>query len=457
MNKKHYYFKRLWRCKLLFVLILVSLIISCVTHKKVVLDRGEPLIPFPQEETLKDSSIVPELATYKGPSQYDINASTIKGKVLCGYQGWFRAVGDGVVNEWRHWSLDPNHIAPNTLSFEMWPDLSEYPDSEKFPATGMKHSDGSPAYLFSSIRPAVVDLHFKWMRQYGIDGVFVQRFLTDIDETNSLKSTGVLAYARNAANKYGRVFCITYDITGTDVNTVFDKMSSDWKFLVDSMQITKDKRYLHHNGKPVLMIWGIKYGDIPSDLAEKIIQFFKNDPKYGTSLVGGIDEEWKETTNSVWAKIFRSLDVISPWNVGRQRKLKDKTRIADTSKFRDDLIEAHRSNALYMPVIYPGFSWDNLMGNRENSKGHSLIPRRGGHFLWEQFYTVSQIKPDAVYVAMFDEVDEGTAIFKVTNNPPVNAHFVTYEGKPSDLYLYLTGYGTRMYRGEVPLQEKMPE
>ena len=51
-------------------------------------------------------------------------------------------------------------------------------------------------------------------------------------------------------------------------------------------------------------------------------------------------------------------------------------------------------------------------------------------------------------VAMFDEVDEGTAIFKCTNDPPTanGAKFVTYEGLPSDHYLRLTGLAGRVIR-----------
>ena len=47
---------------------------------------------------------------------------------------------------------------------------------------------------------------------------------------------------------------------------------------------------------------------------------------------------------------------------------------------------------------------------------------------------------------MFDEVDEGTAVFKVTNTPPQPGHFVTLEGLPSDTYLRLTGEGTKLLR-----------
>jgi hypothetical protein len=36
---------------------------------------------------------------------------------------------------------------------------------------------------------------------------------------------------------------------------------------------------------------------------------------------------------------------------------------------------------------------------------------------------------------MFDKVDEGTAIYKCTNDPPLGeSKFVTYEGLPSDHY-----------------------
>ena len=63
-----------------------------------------------------------------------------------------------------------------------------------------------------------------------------------------------------------------------------------------------------------------------------------------------------------------------------------------------------------------------------------------------------------LYVAMFDEVDEGTAIFKCTNDPPTanGAKFVTYEGLPSDHYLRLTGLAGRVIRGDLPPDDTPP-
>ena len=62
-----------------------------------------------------------------------------------------------------------------------------------------------------------------------------------------------------------------------------------------------------------------------------------------------------------------------------------------------------------------------------------------------------------LYQAMFDEMDEATAIFKCTNNTPTGTSlFVTYEGLPSDYYLKLVGAGSQMLRGEIALKDTIP-
>jgi hypothetical protein len=99
----------------------------------------------------------------------------------------------------------------------------------------------------------------------------------------------------------------------------------------------------------------------------------------------------------------------------------------------------------------------NVLQFQRTAPGTSVIPRRKGEFYWKQFYHFKQLGVKTVFVGMFDEVDEGTAIYKVTNTPPVGNYFATYEGMPSDWYLKLTGTATLMMRGELPLTAKIPE
>jgi hypothetical protein len=95
-----------------------------------------------------------------------VDTSTLIGKVVCGYQGWFRCEGDGSNNGWHHYAAG-GKFEPGHAHIEMWPDVSELAPQDRF-ATPFKHADGRTAEVFSSVRESVVQLHFKWMRDYGI-------------------------------------------------------------------------------------------------------------------------------------------------------------------------------------------------------------------------------------------------------------------------------------------------
>src|SRR2546426_3711680 len=213
-----------------------------------------------------------------------VDASTLHRKTLCGYQGWFRCPGDPANEGWVHWSRDRRRIAPETVTFEMWPDLSEYGDDEKFPAPGFTHADGTPSYLFSSAQSKTVERHFRWMEQYGIDGVFVQRFLVNVGNPSTDR---VLGHVRASAPATGRVYAVCYDLSGAATEKIYDRLVADWKRLVDEMKVTRDERYLRHDGKPVLFVWGFYSDRFGPALAHRIIDFFKNDPNYAVTLVGG--------------------------------------------------------------------------------------------------------------------------------------------------------------------------
>lgn len=383
------------------------------------------------------------------PSKPAADAETLHRKVLCGYQGWFRCPGDGTQDGWLHWSRDRNRLKPETLTVEMWPDLSEFSADEKFPVPGWTLSDREPAFLFSSAREKTVRRHFEWMRDYDIDGAFVQRFLVNL---NRPSFDTVLSHVRKSSGETVRVYAVCYDLSGTPKERIERLLTSDWKRLVDAEGVTKDANYLHHEGKPVVFVWGFFEDRFDADLANRIIDFFQKESPYQATLIGGCQWDWRTVQDPGWAKAFRKLDVISPWNVGNYSRV-DRQKWAATGTWKADIEECQTQGREFLPVIYPGFSWTNLKGE---VAARQTIPRLKGEFYWRQFVEAAELDVPMVYVAMFDEVDEATAIFKVTNQPPTNADFATYEGLPADWYLRLTGEGRKLIRKEIEPQLKIP-
>jgi hypothetical protein len=389
-----------------------------------------------------------------------VDPKTLHGKIMCGYQGWFRCPGDAARMGWIHWSHTSERIAPETLCFEMWPDVSKYGPGERFAVPSFTYPNGSPAELFSSDNLETVERHFEWMRDYGIDGAWMQHFLVDLPgglQPNRYESRlRVLGHARAAAHKTGRVWALSYDIAAMPTERIYDVLVNDWKKMVDRKWIA-DSHYLRQNGKPVVQIWGFYWNNaqnrMTAELANKLIDFFKAPGPYSAFLVGGGSWDWRRVPDPEWQKFYRRFDAYAPWNVGNWTKDDQGQAHTSTSWWAKDKQEYERSGGLWMPVVYPGFSWDNL---QRKPAGTSLIPRRGGRFLWEQFHELSKLGMDCVYVAMFDEVDEGTAIFKVTSAPPVQGHFVGLEGLPSDWYLRLVGEGANRLRQKQPIPLEIP-
>ena len=375
--------------------------------------------------------------------------STLTGKIMSGYQGWFRIEGDG--SGMGNFHYGPADFGPGNCHFEMWPDMSEMEDDEKF-LTRFKHADGSAAHLFSSTNRKTVVRHFQWMEEHGIDGVFVQRFVGYTRNERSRNSFNVvMENVRYGAEKHNRVWAMMYDLSGGRSGDLMGSLVDDWKRLVDEDKIREDRMYLRHNGKPVVSIWGIGFNDNRRYTLQEcleLITFLKDDPKYGGNTVKvGVPTYWREMTRDtlndpLLHEIIRKADIVSPWSVGRFANLRDvenyvrHVSVADGAWCKENNVE-------YMPVVYPGFSWHNLMISRNQPERaiFNQIPRLKGEFLSAQIKGHMDNGVTMIYQAMFDEIDEGTAIFKVTNSPPVGdgSRFVDYEGLPSDFYLKLLG------------------
>ena len=205
-----------------------------------------------------DGSAANVRAPYHGPVVKGVNTKTLTGKVMCGYQGWFGAPGDGSSEQaWRHWTKNRGPLADGNAKIDLWPDVSELDANQRFP-TGFKMADGNPAEVFSSFERPTVLKHFEWMQEYGIDGVFVQRFANGLKNQPTLGDDNtVLASCREGANLHGRTYAVMYDLTGLLAGHI-DDVINDWRALKNQMVITEDPAYLNHRGKPVVAIWGVR-------------------------------------------------------------------------------------------------------------------------------------------------------------------------------------------------------
>ncbi len=399
-----------------------------------------------------------------GPSRRAVDTSTLAGKVMCGYQGWFNAEGDGADRGYTHWSRGGVRPGPRTIRVDLWPDVSELGPDERFP-TDLFHPDGTRAEVFSSFRRATVVRHFRWMEEHGIDGVFVQRFVQPLGRPAALAhADAVLDHCREGARRHGRAYALMYDLSGLPAGSA-DRVIADWRTVLRDTRLTADPAYLRHRGKPLLALWGCGFGDDkprPSlDDWRKILAFLKTDPAAGgVAVMLGVPSFWREQRRDALADpqlhdLLRQADVLSPWTPGRYRSPAEAARHA-AEVWQPDVAWCRARGIDYLPVAFPGFSWHNL----KPEAPLDAIPRLGGRFFWSQVVAAKRAGAGMLYVAMFDEVDEGTAIFKATNTPPVGpggeTRFITYEGLPADHYLRLTGLAGRLFRGELPVADDLP-
>jgi len=385
--------------------------------------------------------------------------NTLIGKVFCGYQGWFNCYGDGsAVERWFHWSggtykSNAGFPEPGHLNFEVYPDVTEYNPQSLFQTGFADFGDGQPSKLFSSYKTDVMEKHFEWMQTYGIDGVALQRFLGETTDGVFKKNRdSVSVRMKRAAQKYQRLYYIMYDM-GADDTTYF---KNDWNHMVKDLKITDSPYYAMQNGKPVVCIWGFGFNsrqNLPAN-SLAIINWLK---KNGYYVIGGVPTDWRLGINdsySGYEAVYQAFNMISPWTVGRGSVVNNTYK---TTYLQPDFTYCKAHGIDYQPVIFPGFAWSNWNSNKVNE-----IPRRKGDLLWQQVYNIKSMEIPSMYVAMFDEYDEGTAILKAADSyfaKPTNQYFLTTSADgtyiSSDFYMRLVGKATRVFKGLDPLTSQV--
>lgn len=374
---------------------------------------------------------------YHGQKTYD----SYRGLVMAGYQGWFSAEGDGGRRGWYHYQ-GHDGFRPGSTNVDLWPDTEEYVKLYKTPFV---YENGDTCYLPSSYDHETTDLHFKWMKQYGLDGVFMQRFVGELKRELSLNHLNqVLDNAMTAANRYDRAICVMYDLSGmlpADTSVLIrdiDRLAQRYSL----KQRSANPSYLWHRGKPLVAVWGVGFNDrrrYSTADAAVIVDALR---ARGFSVLLGVPTHWRQLRADCLPgqelhDLIRRCDVVMPWFVGRYSEL---SYPAFHSLIKADRQWAEANGVDYAPLCFPGFSWSNMHYPHLST----YIPRNKGSFFAKQLdFCIDEAGAEMIYVAMFDEIDEGTAIMKTARRVPRPSDGSTFvpldKGIGSDHYLKLAG------------------
>src|SRR5665213_1548143 len=407
----------------------VLVLVSCSKHTPVDASNGS---------TSGDSAAT--VITWPSP------VGDVVGKITVGYKGWFACIGDGSpIDAWWHWTQDWSKI-PSTTNKGMapWPDMKDY--THKY-ATGFPDlNNGDPATVFSSFDDQTVDVQFSWMKQYGIDAAALQRF-----NPNGVEGPirdAITAKVKTSAEKYGVKFYIMYDVSGW--SNMQPELKTDWTNKMKAY--TSSPQYAKQNGKPVVCIWGFGFSDnnhaFTSDQCLDVINWFK---QQGCYVIGGVPTHWRDQNSDsrpAFIDVYKAFNMLSPWMVGRMSTILDEDNFYINVNTPD--VAFCKANGIdYQPCVLPG----DLQAKQ----------RVHGDFMWKQFYNMTRLKVQGIYISMFDEFNESNQIAKTAetqDDVPAGSGFLSLDEDgtkcSSDYYLRLTGDGGKMLKGQIPLTATRP-
>jgi len=401
--------------------------------------------------TLLITLLIGVLSVVSTDSSFSVDPSTLDNKILIGYQGWFNTPSDGADVGWRHWSHSTSHgPTSNDAVFDLWPAMEEYVEKEDDPTLVYQHNN--PVQFFSSYRKSTTQVHFRWLQQYSLDGVFLQRFLNEVESDPAFfkERNQVLLQVADNAQRFGRTFAVMYDLSGAKSESLVSDFQSDWWYLTHQLDITNRTNYQFHNGKPVVAVWGLGFTGHPGNYSQSynIINWLQLN---GFFVMGGTPFNWRDSSGDSkpnFQGVYEKLDLISPWSVGRYDSMARFNQLHKKVQIPDKRLTDSRKQG-YAPVMWPGFSWSNL---QKDPSLFNQIPRQGGDFFSGQADVLIPFKPTFIYIAMFDEVNESTAIMKAANSTeqlPTTGNwlYLGYNSKPvpQDHYLKLTQSFTQRF------------
>ena len=172
----------------------------------------------------------------------------------------------------------------------------------------------------------------------------------------------------------------------------------------------------------------------------------------------GVPTYWRDfgfdaINNDSLHTVIKKCAIVAPWFVGRY----DMKQYPEFNKhIVGDVKWCKENHVDYVPLAFPGFSWRNMNGPHART-----IDRENGNFFWQQVSGAKKAGAQMLYIAMFDEMNEGTSIFKCVTKShlPLNpdGSFVEIDDNlKSDYYLWLAGQAANWFHGKGKYKDVKP-
>ena len=180
--------------------------------------------------------------------------------------------------------------------------------------------------------------------------------------------------------------------------------------------------------------------------------------KRGYSVMLGVPTFWRDfgfdaIKNDSLHLLIKKCAIVAPWFVGRYD---GNSYPVFNQHIKDDMAWCKANGVAYAPLAFPGFSWRNMNGPHART-----IDRENGNFFWQQVAGAKAAGAEMLYIAMFDEMNEGTSIFKCATQShlPLNPKGVFVQiadSVGSDYYLWLAGQATNWFHGSKGYSDIKP-
>ncbi|CAE6426615.1 unnamed protein product [Rhizoctonia solani] len=395
---------------------------------------------YPESQS-PNCPVMPYLARRADPT-------TIRGKFLVGYQGWFTCPNDGPsvaqANEWAHWTDKDGQFNAELL-----------PDPEYYSSGDLAVMPRAQHRLFSSRNPAIIRRHLNIMAMHGIDGLFLTRRGSEIAaayqpgrvgiKIMKLRSEGINNIFR-AAEQEARVVSIMYDLNGLPSHQIEQWIMGDWDFMINSKNVLNSPAYVREHGQPVVALWsvGFKHAGQEPEMIMRLISRIR-ELAGGAYIILGVPITWQKQDQN-WQAVYSVADAIAPMCIGT---FQDESGAERFSKdFQQPGIQASKSGQTktdYVGVVWPGNEGPLIINTGSSTEP---APRQDGAFFWRQIYNGYKDGVRFMYAEMFDGFEEGTAIL-----PSLGAQS---DSTPSDWYLRIAGSASEALKGEKRLYEEFP-